>query len=177
MIDGRPRAAFGDRGRRSDVHHGRAVLHDAAGRHTRHLRLGIGAAHRVGVDHRETEMGRRHQWLDAVATANLERHDGAEPLAQQRLLNFDGTGDVAAVGQPLLTDERRPHVGDDRDPVIVGQLQRRHQLDPMPLGIEAAHVEQPEIGAAAASGAEDPGADRQRLDVVERQLPHHAPIS
>jgi len=73
-------------------------------------------------------------------------------------------GDVAAVGEPLLTDQRRPHVRDDRDPGIVGQLERRHQLDPVPLGIEPAHVEEPEIGAAAAAGAEDPGADRQRFD-------------
>jgi hypothetical protein len=36
----------------------------------------------------------------------------------------------------------------------------------MPLGIEPPHVEEPQIGAAAAAGAEDPGADRQRLDVV-----------
>jgi hypothetical protein len=79
-----------------------------ADRDTRHLRLGIGAAHRVGIDHREVEMGRCHQWLDAVAAADLERHDGAELLPEQRLLDFDGTGDVAAVGEPLLADQRRP---------------------------------------------------------------------
>jgi hypothetical protein len=35
------------------------------------------------------------------------------------------------------------------------------------LAIESAHVEEPEIGASAAAGAEDPGADRQGLEVVE----------
>ncbi len=37
----------------------------------------------------------------------------------------------------------------------------------MPLGIKPAHVQEPEIRAAAAAGAENPRPDRQRLDVVE----------
>ena len=49
-----------------------------ADRDAGHLRLGIGAAHRVGIDDREPEMRRRHQRLDAVAAADLQRHDGAE---------------------------------------------------------------------------------------------------
>ena len=53
-----------------------------ADRDAGHLRLGIGAAHRVGVDHRQAEMRRRHQRLDAVAAADLERHDGAEFAAE-----------------------------------------------------------------------------------------------
>jgi L-alanine-DL-glutamate epimerase-like enolase superfamily enzyme len=47
----------------------------------------------------------------------------------------------------------------------------------MSLGIEPPHVEEPQIGAAAAPGAEDPSADRERLDVVEREFSHRAPIS
>src|SRR6516162_10393279 len=60
---------------------------------------------------------------------------------------------------------------------LVGEVKGRHQLDTMPLGVEPAHVEEPGIRAATAAGAEDPGADRQRLDVVERQFSHRAPIS
>jgi hypothetical protein len=55
---------------------------------------------------------------------------------------------------------------------LVGEVKGRHQLDTMPLGVEPAHVEEPGIRAATAAGAEDPGADRQRLDVVERQFSH-----
>ena len=82
----------------------------------------------------------------------------------------DRAGDGAAVGQALLADERRPHVRHRRDPVVVRERVGRHQRDAMALGVEAAHVEEPEIGAAAPAGAEDPGADRERLDVVEREL-------
>ena len=49
----------------------------------------------------------------------------------------------------------------------------------MTLGVEAAHVEEPEIGASSSAGPEDPGADGERLDVVEREFPRfrHAMIS
>src|SRR5689334_17660852 len=47
-------------------------------RDARHLRLGIGTAHRIRVDDRKPEMGRRHQRLDTVAAADLERHHRAE---------------------------------------------------------------------------------------------------
>ena len=46
----------------------------------------------------------------------------------------------------------------------------------MSLGIEPPHVEEPQIGAAAAPGAEDPSADCQRLNVLEREFFHRAPI-
>ncbi len=122
-------------------------------------------------------MGRRHQGLDAVAAADFERHDGTEFLAQQILLDFDGTGDVAAVGEALLADQRRPHVRNHCDPIVVGEVERRHQPDTVPFGVKPAHVQEPEIGTPATAGAEDPGADRQRFDVVERQFAHCAAIS
>ena len=50
--------------------------------------------------------------------------------------------------------------------------------DAMPLGVEPAHVEQAEIRTAATAGAQDPGADRQRLDVVGGDLAQgHSSIS
>jgi hypothetical protein len=146
-------------------------------RDTRHLRFGVGAAHRIGIDHRETEMGRRHQWLDAIAATDFERHDRAKFLTEQALLDLDGAGDVAAVGEALLADQRRPHIRDHRDPIGVGDVKRRHQRDTVPLGIKPAHVQEPEIGTPATAGAENPGPDRQRLDIVECQFSHQAPIS
>src|SRR5204862_1612566 len=48
------------------------------------------------------------------------------------------------------------------------------------VAVEPAHVQQREVGAAAATGAQDPGADRQRLDlggadVAERR--HQKPVN
>jgi hypothetical protein len=47
----------------------------------------------------------------------------------------------------------------------------------MSLGIEPPHIEEPQIRAAAAPGAEDPSADCQRLNIVEREFSHRAPMS
>jgi hypothetical protein len=47
-----------------------------------------------------------------------------------------------------------------------------HQLEAVSFGIEPAHVEKAEIGVAATASAEDPRADRQPFDVIERQFPH-----
>src|SRR5829696_106567 len=52
-----------------------------------------------------------------------------------------------------------PHVRHRRDPGVVLERVGRHQRDAMALGVEAAHVEEPEIRAPAPAGAEDPGAD------------------
>src|SRR5260370_15248329 len=43
----------------------------------------------ICVDDRKPEVRRRHQRLDAVAAADLERHHRAEPRSEQSLLNFD----------------------------------------------------------------------------------------
>ena len=85
-------------------------------------------------------------------------------------MHLDRAGDVAAVGQALLTDQRRAHVGDDSDTIVVLKIQRRHQLHAIAFRVEPAQVEQGQIGAAAATGAEDPGADGKGLDIFKRNL-------
>ena len=122
-------------------------------------------------------MGRRHQRLDAVAAADLERHHRAELRSQQLFLDLDSARNIATVGEPLLADERRPHIRDHCHPIFVGEVERRHHGHAMSLGIEPPHVEEPQIGAAAAPGAEDPSADCQRLKVLEREFFHRAPDS
>ena len=82
----------------------------------------------------------------------------------------DGAGDGATVGQSLLADQRRTHVGDGGDPIVVGQLAGWHELHAMALLVERAHVQQTEIGAAAAAGAEHPGADGKRFDVFQSDV-------
>ena len=119
------------------------------------------------VDHRALQVRRRHQRLDRIPAADLERHDPAEPVAGVALHQLDGARDGAAVGQALLADQRRAHVRHGGDPVVVGELGRRHELHAMALLVEGAHVQQPEIGAAAAAGAQHPGADGERFDVVQ----------
>ena len=91
-------------------------------------------------------------------------------IARVFLHQRHGTGQGAAVGQPLLADQRCAHVGDDAHPVVVGEVRRVHELDAIAFTIEGAHVQQRQIGIAATAGAEDPGADGQRFDVVGRDI-------
>ena len=65
-------------------------------------------------------------WM-RVAAADLDRHHRAEPPAEMLLHHADGARDVLRVGEPLLADERRAHVGDHRDEVVVGERQRIEQ--------------------------------------------------
>ena len=149
---------------------GQRIGREAADRDRRHLRLGIGAAHRVGIDHRPFQMGRGHEAAHAVGAADLHAHERGEAVADVLLHDRDGAGEGEAVGQPFLADQRRTHVGDGADPVVVGEVGRIHELHAMAVAIERAHVEQRQIGIAAAAGAQHPGADGQRFDVVEREF-------
>src|SRR5204863_9813304 len=80
-----------------------------------------------------------------------------------------------AVDEPLLAHQRRAHVGNDRDVVVVFERLRIHQEYARTLAIEPAHVDEAMIGAAPAAGAQDPGADRQRFDIVAVEISHGAP--
>ena len=111
-------------------------------------------------------MGGDHERPHAVAAADLHPHHGVEPSIRMTLHEACGTSDGLMIGQPLDADERRAHVGDDADPVVVAKVRGRHELDATALAIEHPHVEQRQIGIAAAAGAQDPGADRERFDIV-----------
>src|SRR5437660_686757 len=145
-----------------------------------HLRLGEGAAHAVAVHHGQAEHGRGHERLDRVAAADLERHHGGEAPVQVLLHHPHRALDGARIGEPLLADQRRTHVGDDGHEVVVGEVHRIHQPHDHALAVEPAPVQQREVRAAAAAGAQDPGADRERLDlggadVTERR--HQKPVN
>jgi hypothetical protein len=97
----------------------------------------------------------------------------APPILHQR----DGARQGATVGQPLLADQRRAHVGDDTHPIVIGKVGRVHELHAIAFAVEGAHVQQWQVGIAAAAGAEDPGADGQRFDVVGGDIaPAHVNI-
>src|SRR5206468_3257824 len=89
----------------------------------------------------------------------------AEATAEVVLHHPHRALDRARIGEPLLADERRAHVGDDGHAVVVGEVHRVHQPHDDAVAVEAAHVEQREVRAAAPAGAEDPGADGERLDL------------
>jgi hypothetical protein len=91
----------------------------------------------------------RHQRLDRVPTADLERHDSSELAAGMFLHQRDRAGNGAAVGQPLLTDQRRTHVGYSGDPIVIQEFGGGHQLNAMTVLVEGPHVQETEIGAAA----------------------------
>ena len=141
-----------------------------------HLGFGKRAPHAVGVHHRPVEHGRRHEGLDGVAAADLERHHGAERPAEVLLHHGDGEGHRLRVGEALLADEGSAHVGDDGHPVVVGQLGGIHELAHHPLPVELAHVQEREVGAAAAPGAENPGADGEALDLLDGDRSHQSPV-
>ena len=159
LVHDRFQAAHVDRRQRT----GRQVADRDAG----HLRLRIGPAHHVGIDDRPVQMRRRHQRLDRIAAADLQRHDPSEVAAGMRLHQRHRPRDGAAVGQPLLSDQRRAHVGDRGDPIVIVEIVGRHELDAAAIGIQPTHVQQPEIGTAAAPGAEDPSPDSEGFDIVE----------
>ena len=70
----------------------------------------------------------RHEGLDGVAAADLERHHRAELPAEVLLHHGDGERHRLGVGEPLLAHQRRAHVGDDRHQVVVGELGGVHEL-------------------------------------------------
>ena len=129
------------------------IGHKVAHRNGGHLRLRVSASHHVGINNWAPEMGGSHQGLDRIPTADLERHDAAEAIASVPFHQIDCTGDGAAVGQALLADQGRTHVGDCRDPFIVGKIGRRHELYAIALLIEGSHIQKAEVGAAPASRA------------------------
>jgi len=138
LLDDRLEAAHVDGGKR--------IGHEIADGDARHLRLGVGTAHHVGVDHGAHEMRGGHQRLDGIASPDLERHDAAEGTARVLLMSATARAIGAAVSQPFLPDKGRAHVGDGGDPVVVGELVRRHQADAMAIGVESAHVEETQVG-------------------------------
>ncbi len=155
------------------IHHGKRPGPQVAHREGRHLRFRIGAAHAVGVHHRQAKMGGSHQRLDGIVAADLQAHHRAEAAADELLHQRHRPRDVGGIRQAFLPHKRRAHVGDHRHHVIIGQILGRHQPYARAFGIQPAHIQQAKIGRTTAARAEDPGADRQRLDVLEREFAHH----
>ena len=91
----------------TDVGHGQRIHGQAAHGEAGHLGLGIGAAHAVGVHHRQAHQRGHHEGLQAVAAADFQRHDGAEALAAVFLHHAHRLDREMRIGQPFLADQRR----------------------------------------------------------------------
>ena len=100
---------------------------------------------------------------------DMTARNGAEML----LHGAQRPGGELRIGQALLPDQRRADAGDHGDEVVVGKVLRIHQRDARAVVVEAAEVDIGEIGIAAAAGAQDPGAGRQRFELVAPDLAHH----
>ena len=74
-------------------------------------------------------------------------------------------GRESRIRQPLLGDQRRPHRRDARDPVIIRERSRIHELDPRAVPVQLSHVEIRVIGVSTATRAEDPRAGREGLEL------------
>ena len=142
------------------------VHRQIANRKTRHLRLGVGTAHGIGIHHRDAHLRGHQQRLQAVTTADLHAHHGAELSAEILLHHGHGARGRGWVVQALLADQRCTHVRHHGDEVVVVQVHRVHQRDTAAVGIELAHVQVVEVGAATAAGAQDPSAYGQRFDLA-----------
>ena len=176
------RAPSSSSSRRADDDHlvaaridrGQRRRREIADRKRRHLRLGIGPAHGVGVDHRNAQMRRRHQRLharcrrrsrSAITPRNLRPRCSSITSTARAISRLSTSRSWVTSGAPILETTAT---------VVVVEHLRVHQVDPRAFAIEPAHVEQGVIGAAAASGAEDPGTDGQRFDVLGGELSHAA---
>ena len=136
---------------------------EIADRDRGHLRLGIGAAHHVGIDHRPLQVRRRHQRLDRIPAADLERHDPAELVAGVLSISSTARAMVRLSVSRSCPTSGAPMLETAATQSSSSKLGRRHELHAMALLVEGAHVQQAEIGAAAAAGAQHPGADGQRI--------------
>ena len=136
---------------------------------------GKARTHRIGIDHGQAGHRRDHQRLQGVGAADLDRHHGAEPAVEMALQRQHRLGREARVRQPLAADQRRADAGDDRHRVVVGQLFRIQQRDARALPRTGLQIEQRQVGIAAAAGAENPGAGRQRFELVAFDRAHWLP--
>ena len=153
------------------------VHRQIADRKARHLRLGVGPPHGVGVHHRDPDLRRYQQRLQTVAPADLQGHHGAELAVEVLLHHGHCGGAVAWVVQAPWPTSGAPMLETTATRSSSVQVHRVHQREVVAVGVELAHVKVVEIGAAAAARAQDPGADGKRLDLLRGDEPHQNPVN
>src|SRR5262249_9065452 len=76
------------------------------------------------------------------------------------------------VAEALLTHQRRAHVRDDGDQIVVFERGGLHQRHTTPGAIELTDVQVGMVWTAAAAGAKNPRANRERLEIVFADRTH-----
>jgi hypothetical protein len=130
-----------------------------------HLQLGIGAAHAVAIDQRQTAGGRDHERRRRVHAACLAAEHRVDLAAEQLLELSEGGHQLVALWQFLGHHGRRAHHADGHDQRVVGEFLdiddlHRAMLTDRLLGHQLA-----DIGIAATAGAEDRAADGNVFEV------------
>lgn len=160
----------------ADVGEGEGPGRQARQREAGHLQFRISPAHAVGVDRRIAGECGDHHRLQAVAAADLHAHHGIEAAAEMGFHCAHRPERMVAVRQPFLRHQRRAHGRDDRHQRVVGQGLGFDQAHRTALAAEQLDVPQLVIGIAAATGAEDPGTQRQGVHLrfaEQAGLRHH----
>ena len=130
----------------------------------RHLHLGKGAAHAVAIHDRQAGHRGGDQRLHRVLAADLLAGDCVDLDAKPFFQRANAAQTLAAFLDALVRHQRRADAAHGDDAGIVGQALERNDLHDMAFAQRLAHAQLADIGIAATAGAENAGADLQRLD-------------
>ena len=139
-----------------------------------HLQLGEGATHAVAIDHGQTKLEGSDHGSQGVAAADLADDDGVDFLAQVVFQGADGGFNLVARLQLFIADGGRAHAADSANQSVIGHIIGLDDGDCPTLPPQFVFQPQAvEISAAAATSAEDAGADGDCLRIVECDGLHH----
>ena len=144
-------------------------------REHRHLDLGKGSAHPVGIDYGQTHLDRsrdRHQGVDAP---HLDWHQGDGFLAQIRGQSIDARSELGACGDLLQDHGRRANDCSRQNPSLVGQFVDVHDLGGSVISDRLLDQELAHVGVTTATGAQQRRSEREVVDVVEGEFSHAHP--
>ena len=105
--------------------------------------------------------------FDPPISSDMTAANGPAETLREHL---DRTGGDIGVGEPLLTDQRRPHGRDHRDQVVVGEGFGGNDHWPEPARGLRPQVQERVVGVPSAPRPEDPGAGGEVLDLGGREF-------
>ena len=82
------------------------------------------------------------------------------------------------IAEAFLPNQRRTHLRDDGNHVVIIERHRVHHLHATALGVEPSEIERRDIGVTTASGTQNPGSRCERLDIFfGKFLKHVSPLA
>ena len=137
-----------------------------------HLRLGKGAAHAIGVQHRQPGARPPPGSSGARSTPPISSDiTAANGRPSRSASTRTGRAAISGSGSRSSTDQRRAHRGDHRHQIVVGERLRRQQPRAKPPLRLGAQVQQRVVRIATAPRPEDPGAGGEVLELGRPQFP------